>query len=141
MNQVQIDEEKNEVFENTISAMAKFKKVFHKDAQPSSLAEIYAANRLRLKLNISDTQEGFDATNDTGKRYQIKYRKAQNIDINNFNFDYIVLVNLDDNYKLTGIWRATVTQAKDISGWREGKGYARNQFTQTKFKSIAERVI
>jgi hypothetical protein len=141
LNQNRTDAESDRVFRNVISAMTEFRRVFHRDAEPCALAEIYAARRLGLSLNIPETQQGFDATDRTGKRYQIKYRKAQNVDINNFDFDYIVLVNFDENYQLTGIWRATVEQAKTISGWREGKGYARYQVTQTKFKGIAEKVI
>lgn len=39
-------------------------------------------------------------------RYQIKFRSVGtlNVDLNNFDFDFLVLVNLDDDLSLAGLW-------------------------------------
>lgn len=140
MKRIQMDAERSRVFRNMISAMAEFKSVFQRDVDKSFVAELYTAEKFGLKINSKENEPGFDAIDVTGKRYEIKYRKPTSIlDINNFDFDYIVLVNLDDNYQLTGMWLATANQAKEISSWREG--YRKYQATQTKFKRIAEKVV
>lgn len=139
-NRIKLDEEKLMIFKNAIAAMAEFRRVFHKDLQPSFIAEIYAAEELGLKINLNITEPGFDAIDSSGKRYQIKYRslRTQNADFNNFDFDYLILVNLDDHYRLIGMWRITADQARKIFAWR--KKYLKYQATQTKVKNNAERV-
>ena len=141
MKRIQLDGETSRVFENTISAMVEFKRVFGKHAQPATLGELYAAKELGLEVNPNSTQPGFDAIDIMGKRYEVKERSlaTRNVDVNNFDFDYIVLVNLDDKYQLAGMWRATVTQAKEIFT-RRGK-FRKYQVTQKKFKSIVECLI
>jgi len=141
MNRIRLDEGKLKVFRNTISAMQEFKREFNRDIQPSFVGELYAAERLGLEINPYATEPGFDATDSTGRRYQIKYRNSAtlNVDTNNFNFDYIVLVNLSDEYQLTGMWLATVSQAKKIFTWREK--FRKYQVTQKNFKSVAQCLI
>ena len=135
-----IDEEKLRVFKNAIAAMAEFRKVFHRDLQPSFIAELCAAEELGLEINLTTTEPGFDAIDCSGKRYQIKYRSlgTLNVDLNNFDFDYLILVNLDDDYRLNGMWRITSDQAREVFIWREK--YLKYQATQTKVKSIGERI-
>jgi hypothetical protein len=65
-------------------------------------------------------------------------RKAQNVDLNNLDFDYLVLVGLDDEYHLAELWRTTVSKARDIFTWREK--YRKYQATQTQVKKVAERI-
>ncbi len=140
MNEIRMDNKKSKIFRNMIEAMAEFRNTFSRDIDTSFAAELYAAERLGLTLNPSSKTKGFDGVDTNGKRYQIKYRAAgtQNIDINNFDFDYIILVNLDDNYQLTGIWLAKADDVKQMSVHRPD--FRRYQVTQRKFKSIARRI-
>lgn len=138
-NEVQLDEEKIRVFEKATVAMAEFRRAFNRDLKPDSIAELYVCKRLGLNINLSPYESGFDAIDSFGKRYQIKYRRAQNVDVNNFNFEYIILVNLDDNYQPAGMWRITSDQAKKLFTPRPK--FRKSQVTQKKFKNIAERII
>jgi hypothetical protein len=58
------------------------------------------------------------------------FREAQNVDLNNFDFDYLVLVILDDEYHLAELWRTTVSEAREIFTWREK--HRKYQATQAK---------
>lgn len=71
------------------------------------------------------------------KKYQIKHRSPNtlNVDLNNFSFDFVVLVNVDDNYGVTGIWRMDQETAKRVFVHRPA--YRKYQATQTAFKSAA----
>lgn len=141
MNYIQLDKEKIIAFKNAVTAMAEFRRIFRRDLKPSFIAEIYAAEKLNLKIHLSSTEPGFDAIDANGSRYEIKYRSitTQNIDANNFNFDYLVLVNLDDHYRLIEMWILKSELAKQIFTHR-GK-YRKYQATQDKFKKSAERIF
>lgn len=141
MNRIQLDEEKIKVFKNAISTMADFKRVFSRDLQPSFIAELYAAEKLNLEINLSSTEPGFDAIDSSGNLYEIKYRSLTtlNVDVNNFDFDFLILVNLDDHYRLIEMWRLTSDQAKRIFIYREK--YRKYQATQVKFKSAGEKLF
>ena len=137
---MRIDKQKRETIENAVSAMAKFKKVFDRDLTPSFVAELYACDKLGLEICDARNEPGFDTIDNEGKHYQIKYRSPEtlNVDINNFNFDYVVLVNVDDKFLLSGMWLATIDQAKEIFTSREK--FRKNQVTQKKFKSVAKLI-
>jgi len=59
------------------------------------------------------------------------------IDLNNFDFDYIVLVNLDADYRLGGVWRLTVDQVRAFCAHRPK--FRKHQVTQAQFKREASR--
>ena len=117
MNQLKLTQENLLVFKEAVKAMAEFRKAFNRDLEPSFIAELYAAEKLELEIFPSKTMPGYDALDKAGKRYQIKYRSpmTQNVDINNYDFDLLILINLDENYRLCGIWRISVDQAKKYS--------------------------
>lgn len=139
-NRIQLDKAKLEVFKNAIAAMVDFKSVFHRDLELSFVAELYAAEKLELAINIGKTERGFDAIDKSGKRYEIKCRSLAtlNVDVNNFDFDYLILVNLDDNYRLIEMWRITSNQAKEIFTFREK--FRKYQATQKALKNFAKRI-
>jgi len=64
--------------------------------------------------------KGFDLRGADGTRYQVKGRDAtvQNVDINDFDFDYLVLVNLADDYRPLGMWKLSVDQARQLAADR-----------------------
>ena len=43
---------------------------------------------------------------------------VQNVDINDFDFDYLVLVNLADDYRPLGMWKLSVDQARQLAADR-----------------------
>lgn len=119
--------------------MAKFKRTFGRGVDSSVVAELYVAKELGLQICTGINEPGYDALGPDGERYQIKFRNAQNVDVNNFDFDYLVLVNLDDDYRLIGAWRITVAQAHEIFTWRAK--FRKHQATQAQVKSVAERIL
>ncbi len=117
--------------------MASFKAAFGRALSGDVVAELYTAEKLSLKV-MGLNQPGYDALGPNNERYQIKYRSAQtqNVDLNSFDFDYLVLVNLDEDYSLTGMWRISRAQAREI--FVERPDLHKYQATQKKVKSIAE---
>src|SRR5262245_28012809 len=89
-----------QVFQNALQAMASFRRTFGRSLDPALVAELHAALTLDLRLCRGSNTPGFDALDRNGKRYQTKLRTAQNVDLQNFDFDYLVLVNLDDDFGL-----------------------------------------
>ena len=132
------DEEKA-AFEAALPALAAFKHTCGRDATPGFVAELYAAREFNLMLLKSANAPGADATDANGKRYQVKYRSPDvlNIDLNNFDFDYIVLVNVDADYRLAGIWRLTVDRVRAMCVYRAK--FQKHQVTQARFKDEALR--
>jgi hypothetical protein len=120
-----------------IPALPDFKRAFGRNVTPSFLAELYAARHYKLTLLESACAFGADATDAQGGRYQIKYRSpgVLNVDINNFEFDHIVLINIDANYALAGIWRLTVAQVRGLCKYQEK--FRKFQVTQARFKAVA----
>ena len=133
-----LDEQSWAAFEAAIAAMARFRTIFGRDLQPSFVAELYAAKELGLKVNLAGNEPGHDAVDRLGMRYQVKYRSPEtlNVDVNNFDFDYLVLVNLDAEYRLRGMWRITTEQAEAAFVWREK--FRKYQATQASVKRVAE---
>ena len=102
--------------EAALPAMSAFKLAFGRDPSADFVAELYATREFDLQLPHRRNEPGYDAVDSSGRRYQVKLRSptTQNVDINNFDFDYIVLVNLDDGYLLTGLWRLDAATAQAI---------------------------
>ena len=127
-----------EALDAAIVALAKFQRAFGRRLSVDFIAELYAARELKLSLVRTGNAPGYDAVDTQGGRYQIKFRNAQNVDLNNLDFDHLVLVSLDDEYHLVELWRTTVSKAREIFTWREK--YRKYQATQTQVKKVAERI-
>jgi len=135
-----LDEERLAAFAAVLPAISAFKRAFGRDLSPDFVAELYAARELDLELPGRRNQPGSDAIDATGHRYQVKFRSpdTQNVDTNNFDFDYIVLINLTDDYALAGLWRMDRATAQGIFAHRPD--YRKWQITQARFKQAAERI-
>ena len=140
MNLIELDNHRTKEFEDAVAAMAAFRRTFGRNLDPSFIAELYAAKELGLELRAGPNEPGFDAVDSDGYRYEIKHRSPTtlNIDVNSFEFDYLVLVELDDACLLAGVWRITETQARQLFVFREK--YRKYQTTQVKVKRVAERL-
>jgi hypothetical protein len=138
-----MDENERAVISQAQAAMAAFRAAFGTNLSVGMLAEILAALELGLTLTDETTTPGYDAVSQDGARYQVKYRadSTPQIDMNNFDFDYLLLINLDEGYRLREMWRITVEQAQAITTERIGDGYHRYQTNQTKIKAIGERIV
>jgi hypothetical protein len=101
---------------------------------------LYAARELGLELSRSCNHPGCDGTDAAGRRYQIKHRNSStlNVDVNNFDFDVLVLVNVDEECGLHGMWTLQVEQAKALFTYREK--YRKHQATQVKLKAEATKI-
>lgn len=97
-------------------AMRGFNKKFGIDLSFSKLCEMYAALQLGLPLPPPGNQKGYDLKAVDSTRYQIKGLRGgtQNVDTRNFDFDYLVLVNLSNDYRPTGMWKLDVAKARSI---------------------------
>ena len=134
-------DEKQKVFKDALYAMAKFRKTFGRSLEPSFVAELHVAMKLGLEISSEVNMPGYDAVSTDGKRYQIKYRSKNtlNVDINNFEFDYIILVNLNEDYQPIGMWQLNTGQAKNTFTPRDK--FRKYQTTQNMFKKIAKRIL
>jgi hypothetical protein len=96
-----MDSAVSEALRLSADAMYSFRTKFGVELSFSRLCEIYVALQLGLPLPDRDNTQGFDLRGADGTRYQVKGRSAAtlNLDINNFEFDYVVLVNLSDDYR------------------------------------------
>ncbi len=135
-----MDGDHRDAFDAVLPAIAKFKKVFRRDLSPDFVAELYVARELDLTLPDRRNEPGADATDPAGRRYEIKYRSPStlNVDINSFEFDYLVLVNVDEQYALTGMWVLSVMKAKTIFKFRPN--FRKHQATQPQVKREATRI-
>jgi hypothetical protein len=119
-------------------AFVRFKREFKRELTPSVLAELYVA----LELDLSPAQlcnnPGFDLLGSDGKRYQVKHRSVEtlNVDVNNFDFDFLALVNMGDDYALKGIWLLPVGKARELFVFREK--FRKYQATQKAVKANGE---
>jgi hypothetical protein len=136
-----MDEDRREALDAILPAMAKFKRVFGRDPTPSFVAELIAARHFGLTLPDRVNEPGADATDPNGLRYQIKHRSPTtlNVDVNNFAFDRLVLVNIDDQYNVTGMWVLGVERAKEMFTFRAK--FRKYQATQQGVKRAASRII
>ena len=137
---IRFDQEKSEVFDTILPVIARFKKEFGRDLSTDFIAELYAARELNLELPDRSNEPGSDAKDDSGQRYEIKYRNTRtiNVDLNGFDFDYLILVNLSEDYYLVGMWRTPVDRAKSIFTFR--KNFRKYQATQEKVKCESIRI-
>jgi hypothetical protein len=137
---IRLGKKEKDTFMKALNAMAEFRKVFGSSLENSIVAELHVSQLLDLGICKTKNQPGFDALDSEGKRYQIKYRsrKTLNVDINNFDFDELVLVNLDQDYCPNGIWQLSVRKARKIFLSRED--FRKYQITQKKFKENAKRI-
>ncbi len=135
-----MNEMQTAAFDAALPALATFKRAFGRDASPGFVAELQAAREFGLCLHSGPNARGADAVDAAGLRYQIKFRGTGtlNVDISNFEFDFIVLINMDENYALGGIWRMDQKKAREIFAHREE--YRKYQVTQRSFKNAADRV-
>lgn len=136
-----LSEREREVFEDSLRVMAEFGKTFGRPLKPSFVAELHVAHRLGLEICDEVNRLGFDARGPDGTRYQIKYRgqNTLNVDLNNFEFDEVILVNLDEYYQVTGMWQMTADRAR--AQFTQRKDYRKYQVTQRQFKKAAERIF
>lgn len=136
-----LDQDRLEAFRKILPAIAEFKKAFGRDISPDFIAELYAACEFGLELPDTKNEPGADAVDPHGVRYQIKYRSSNtlNVDLNSFDFDYLVLVNLDEHYHLLGMWRLPVEKARTLFTFREK--FRKYQATQDRVKDMADRVL
>lgn len=131
-------ERKRETINVAVEALTRFKREFNRDLTPSVLAELYVARELGLAPMDLCNHPGYDLLGDDGKRYQIKQRgeNVLNVDVNNFDFDYLMLVNLGDDYTLKGMWRLHVDEARKLFVFRER--FRKYQATQKAVKASSQ---
>lgn len=135
---MELNDQQVEAFDTALDAHARFRRAFGRPLSPDFVAELHVARELSLSVAENTNTPGYDATDFDGAKYQIKLRdaKTQNVDVNNFDFDYLVLVILDDDYRLAELWRMTVNRARDVFVRRKSKFQA----TQAKVKLASKRI-
>jgi hypothetical protein len=135
-----LDESKRATIRMAVEALVRFRREFNRDLTPSVLAELYVAQELDLAPAELCNHPGYDLLGSDGKRYQVKQRGPDvlNVDVNNFDFDYLVLVNMGDDYSLTGMWRLPVEAAQRLFVFRAK--FRKYQATQKSVKANAEAV-
>ena len=123
-----------------IEALVRFKRDFNRELTASVLAELYVARELGLVPVDLCNHPGYDLLGDDGKRYQVKQRgeNVLNVDVNNFDFDYLMLVNLGEDYVLKGMWKLHVDDARKLFVFREK--FRKYQATQKAVKGAADKV-
>lgn len=76
------------------------------------VAEVMACDKLELKLMADPLSAGYDAVDEKGKKYQIKSKRITKNNrgrvgtFSKHRFDFLILILLDKNYKVIGIWKA-----------------------------------
>jgi hypothetical protein len=135
-----VDTERRRVLQVAAKAVADFKRVFGRDLTPSLLGEIYVALELDLPLPTRSNEPGYDLLAADGTRYQVKVRSPStlNVDVNNFDFDYLVLVNLSDDCGITGMWKLDVATAQTL--FRHREKFRKHQATQVAVKNAAQKL-
>lgn len=129
---------KHAAIRDAVKALVEFKREFNRDLTVSLLAELYVALELDLLPATLSNQQGFDLIGADGQRCQVKQRGCDvlNVDVNNFDFDYLVLVNLADDYSVRGMWKLPVEKARTIFVHREK--FRKYQATQRAVKQNVE---
>jgi len=140
---MQLDEHKQMVFQSTLAAMQQFQETFGMKPSPDAIAELHVAMHLGLTLPDQVDHPGFDALAEDGTRYQIKERALSTnmVDMNNFDFDFIVLVNLDDSYQVAGMWQLSVEEVQALAAHRQYDGISKYQISQSVFKKNARQLL
>ena len=129
--------EKAKCLNAALKAMADFRRAFGRPLDGSMIAEIYVAYALCLCFTGQRNEHGYDLVDADKRRYQVKHRDklTGNVDLNNFSFDFLILVHLDEDYRPQGLWRLPVEKAKEIFVARPR--FRRFQATQKKVRSHA----
>jgi hypothetical protein len=120
--------------------MSAFRREFGLDLSSSNLAELFVALELNLRFPEATNQRGFDLIDQNGARYQVKRRSpsTHNIDINNFTFDYLVVVQLGDDWLPVVMWKAAVSDIQPLCTRREN--FRKFQLSQVEFRSVAKEL-
>ena len=136
--QLAVGDPKQTAIRNAVQALVQFKREFGRDLTVELLAELYVALELDLLPVSAPNQRGFDLIGADGQRYQVKQRRPDvlNVDVNNFEFDFLVLVNLTDDYRVRGMWQLPVEKARALFAHREK--FRKYQATQKSVKRNAE---
>jgi hypothetical protein len=136
-----LDRRQKSALQDALDAMTYFSKVFGRSLDKSVVAELLVADSLGLKIVDEVNRPGFDAVDQDQRRYQIKYRAEStlNVDVNNFDFDYLILVNLDSDFQPVGMWKLSVARAKDLFVYR--RKFRKHQATQTEVKRNSQRIL
>lgn len=135
------EDRRHTAIRDAVKALVEFRREFNRDLSSSMLAELYVALELDLLPASVPNQQGFDLIAADGKRYQVKQRGIDvlNVDVNNFDFDFLVLVNLADDYRVRGMWRLPVQKARELFVHREK--FRKYQATQKCVRENAEALI
>ncbi|HEY0701442.1 MAG TPA: hypothetical protein VGD60_01625 [Candidatus Acidoferrales bacterium] len=114
-------ESKLETIKIAVEALVRFTREFNRDLTPSILAELYLARELDSVPAEMGNHPGYDLLGGDGKRHQVKQRGEDvlNVDVNNFDFDFLALVSIADDYALKGTWLLPVEKAKELFIFRE----------------------
>ena len=134
------DESRRATIRVAVEALVRFKREFNRDLTPSVLAELYVARELDLAPAELCNHPGYDLLGGDGNRYQVKQRDEEvlNVDVNNFDFDYLMLVNLREDYSLKGMWCLPAAVGHKLFVFREK--FRKYQATQKSVKANAEAV-
>jgi hypothetical protein len=132
--------QKIELLQRILRLNSQFKEVFGRDFSVGFAVEMLIAQYLDLTLVEGQTHKGYDAIDNGGSRYQIKYRalSTPNVFMNNFDFDYVVLANLTADYQLQGIWQMPVHVAQEIA-YKTTK--CKYRISQSLFKKKSTRIL
>jgi hypothetical protein len=135
-----MDNDDIKVLKQSADAMQRFHRRFGLDLSDSKLCEVYVALRFDLPLPGCGNVKGYDLQSSDGTRYQVKCRGAGtlNLDLNNFEFDFVVLVNLSEDFLPAEMWKLGVEKARVLAADR-GK-FRKFQIRQRAFKSAADPI-
>ena len=137
-----LDQAQDKALTDALPTLSAFKRAFGRDLSADFLAALYVAQKLGLSLPARCTEPGCDGIDErTGKRYQVKHRTPTtlNIEVNDFAFDFLVLVNLNEDYSPGGMWLLPKERLQELCVARDK--YLKHQITQARFKREAERIL
>ncbi|MCA9288789.1 MAG: hypothetical protein KDA05_09410 [Phycisphaerales bacterium] len=134
-----VEERHNDLLARSSALLAEIRREFGKDLEPGFFAELLVARQLGLRV-VRGNNMGFDAVDNDGHRYQIKYRHASTPTViaNNFEFDSLLLVTLTDSYELNEVWQLPVSKARLV--FKE-QSPGKHHSSQTAIRSVAQRVF
>jgi hypothetical protein len=123
-----------------VQAIVAVKREFGKDLTPDMIPELHAALALELLPTPVPYEAELGLQDENGKRYLVKActANARRVDVYTWDFDYLVLVNLADDYTLQGMWRLPIQRAAPLFTRRAD--HPRSRALQSKLKANAEFV-
>lgn len=86
------------------------------------IGELAASKKLKLDREKNPSHKGFDATDNEGRRYQIKTRKATPWNPKGhkfpsskkpFHFDFLVMIEFDENWNIIGLLKIPASQVDE----------------------------